>query len=158
MKMWLAMGCFTFVSACGGDGKTPGETQPATPSQSMPAPMPSPGPPPGGDKPGACRNVSVARGSTCQFAGLWPQNCPDCGENWRLFHGSHFVTVEGVQYGFESGAYRIPADREQEFKSFMQKQSPVPCAGVIIRPPCNPAATHVKLELDWPPWVKHERM
>ncbi len=79
-------------------------------------------------------------------------------KNWRLFHGSHCVTVEGVRHGFESGAYRVPADREQEFKSFLQKHAPVPCAGVIIRPPCNPAATRVKLELEWPPWVKHERM
>jgi len=112
--------------------------------------------PPGG-QPGACRNVGVPAKSACRLSSLHPQRCANCPDDVRIYRSGHFVTVDGVKHGFESGGYRIPAAREVEFREFMEKHSPVSCSGMIVRPPCNPSATSVKLEITFPEWVKFER-
>jgi len=159
--------CLWFLGSCGGTG-TPSQEPPASREAAMnasmdpgpppgPIPGPPPGPPPGGDRPGACRNVGVPRGSTCRLSGLRFQRCVDCPSDWHRYQASYLVKVDGVDHGFIGGTFRVHGDRFQEFEAFMKKHSPAPCSGMIVHPPCNPAATHVNLDIPWPDWLVRER-
>ncbi len=171
MKIIMILVGAGMLAACGGEkkaapsasqnaaemGRTAGMVDPAGPGPlNMDAPRP--GPPPGGDPPGACRNVGVPQNSSCRLSSLRLQNCPDCPTDWLRYRSGHLVKVDGTDHGFESGAFRVPADRDAEFQAFMRKNSPVPCSGMIVHPPCNPAATHMELEITWPEWIQRERM
>jgi len=160
MKNLFFYCCLGVLVACGGEKKDTPATAPTVDMKS-PADMgmaAEPGPPPGGrDQPGACRNVGVPPKSTCKLSSLRLQHCPSCAPNQKRYRSGHLVQVDGTDHGFESGGYMIPADREEEFKQFMQKNSPVSCGGIIVHPPCNPAATHMELELFFPDWIQRER-
>ena len=170
-----------FLAACGGEkgapsgtpaspGPLPGQEMntsmdpapgpmPGVPEDSMPAPpapvdrTPMPPPP----KPGACRNVGVPSNSSCLLFDLRPEPCPGCPSGWQRFRAEYHVKVDGVVHGFQGGSFQVHGERVDEFKSFMKKHSPASCGGMIVRPPCNPAATHVKLDIPWPDWVVRGR-
>ncbi len=157
MKYLIVFCGLGFLVACGGEKKdttAPAAVMGSPVDMGMAAePVPSPG---GRDQPGACRNVGVPSGSACRLSSLRLQHCPSCAPDRKLYRSGHLVPVDGTDHGFESGGYLIPADREAEFKQFMQKNSPVPCGGIIVHPPCNPAATHMELELAFPDWIRRE--
>ena len=176
MGRYIQAICLCFLASCSGGGvrQDPSASQVADPmpgpvaamnasTDPMPGPVadpmpgPPPGPPPGGDRPGACRNVGVPQGSNCRLSGLRFQHCADCPSDWHRYRATYLVKVDGVDHGFNAGTFRVHGDQFEAFKAFMEKNSPVPCAGLIVNPPCNPSATHVKLELTWPAWLVRER-
>jgi len=114
-----------------------------------------PGPAPGEDAPGGCRNADVPVGSTCRFNAVFPQHCGDCALGEELYRVAHYYDGPGgTTWGFGSAMVKIPAGKRAELEAFLRERSPVACSGWIVNPPCNPDATSVALELEWPDWVK----
>jgi len=135
----------TFVAACQGaascecgGGAGVGATAAAEPVQET----------------GGCRNVSVPVGSQCRLSAVYTQNCGECAPGEARYGVAHKVEVSGVEWGFGSATVKIPADKQSELEAFLKERSPVGCSGVIVNPPCNPEATSVALDLQWPEWVK----
>jgi hypothetical protein len=107
------------------------------------------------DAPGGCRNADVPAGSTCRFNDVFPQHCADCAAGEELYRVAHYYDGPGgTTWGFGSAMVRIPAGKRAELEAFLRKRSPVGCNGWIVNPPCNPDATSVELDLQWPDWVK----
>jgi hypothetical protein len=102
---------------------------------------------------GGCRNVLVPDGSQCRLSAVYTQNCGDCAPGEARYGVAHKVEVSGVEWGFMSSA-KIPADKQSELEAFLKEHSPVGCSGEIVNPPCNPDATSVAFDLQWPEWVK----
>lgn len=153
--------CLGLLVACGGGEKRepagPVSMEPGSVDQQPGPVVMRPGPPPGGDKPGVCRNVAIPQGSSCRLLDLQFLPCQDCPTDWHRYRPNYLVKVDGVDHAIEAGTFRVPGDRSEEFKSLVEQHSPAPCAGMIVRPPCNPAATRVKLEVPWPDWLVRER-
>jgi len=103
---------------------------------------------------GGCRNVSVPVGSQCRLSAVYTQNCSECAPGEERYGVAHKVEVSGVEWGFGSATVTIPAGKQPELEAFLQEHSPVGCSGDIVNPPCNPGATSVALDLQWPEWVK----
>ena len=103
---------------------------------------------------GACRNVLIPAGSQCRLSAVYTQNCGECAPGEARYGVAHKVEVSGVEGGFGSAAVTIPADKQPELEAFLKEHSPVGCSGEIVNPPCNPEATSVALDLQWPEWVK----
>ena len=104
---------------------------------------------------GACRNADVPAGSTCRFNAVFPQHCGDCAPGEELYRVAHYYDGPGgTTWGFGSAMVKIPAGKRAELEAFLRERSPVACSGWIVNPPCNPDATSVALELEWPDWVK----
>jgi hypothetical protein len=103
---------------------------------------------------GACRNASVPAGSLCRFNAVFPQACPECAAGEERYRVAHFFDAGGTTWGFGSALVTIPAGKRAELEAFLAERSPVACSGEIVNPPCNPDATNVELELQWPEWVK----
>ena len=103
---------------------------------------------------GNCQNVLVPQGSRCRFDAVFPLSCPACAPGEELYRVAHLVDEAGTTWGFGSATVRVPAGKRAELEAFLRENSPVGCSGEIVNPPCNPDATSVALDLQWPGWVK----
>jgi hypothetical protein len=107
---------------------------------------------------GNCQNENVE--GTCRFDGIGRMNPkyyskPD---GTSIFRVNHAIEVKGGERTIRvtSLYLRAPDGSERQLVEYYQQHSPTPCSAYIVRPPCNPDGTSVKLGFDPPPFAKVE--
>jgi hypothetical protein len=107
---------------------------------------------------GNCQNENVE--GTCRFDGIGRLNPkyyskPD---GTSVFRVNHAIEVKGGERTIRVTSLHLRAtdDSQRQLVEYYQQHSPSPCSAYIVRPPCNPDATSVKLGFDPPPFAKVE--
>ncbi len=103
---------------------------------------------------GHCRQFDIPKWSLCYLVGVDKLWCGDCKSGEVLYALGYRAGKGPNAPGFRLARFRIPAGRAVEFEYFAVKKSPARCAGTIITPPCNPDATNMSVEVDFPAWVR----
>ena len=105
---------------------------------------------------GKCENVYL-NGASCRLDLVLPTEIDPGRQGLKVVEVSHETSVSSVTHHFRTFQLTVPEGRVEELEAFFKRHSPVRCDGVIIRPPCNPDGTAVKLQLALPDYAKPYR-
>ncbi len=155
----VALACLLAGCAC----KVPSELPPEKEDTPVPLPKPDPGPQPTGDheigpkkKTGGCSNQHLE--GSCSFLSLHAEKPADSDPGGTTVYSVMYSVEEGeTKVELDRLCLRIPSDREDDLRTFLESKSPVACTAYIVRPPCNPQATSVTPKIEFPDWVKDVR-
>ena len=121
--------------------------------ETKPGPNLETGPKP---KVGGCSNEHLE--GTCTFLLLFAQKPVDTDPEGTTVYKVAYSVEEGeTKVQLDRLCLRIPSDREADLRKHLKSNSPVKCSAYIVRPPCNPQATSVTPQIDFPDWVTNVR-
>jgi hypothetical protein len=134
----LVVACAVVSSAC---GLAPCANAPT------PTPTPPPTPTPVGPPPGGCVNLDFD--GTCTFQP--PMQTAEAGVPGNVVYELRATCVSGANSLIDTVAHlAIPAERAQELETHYMSHAAVPCHCYIVRPPCDPSASAITLDVDAP--------
>ncbi|MBW2263398.1 MAG: hypothetical protein JRG91_15645 [Deltaproteobacteria bacterium] len=106
---------------------------------------------------GGCNNEHLE--GTCTFILMSAEKSELASdpEGTTVFRAVHIIESEDQKIEIDRTTLRIPDDREQDLREHFEKNSPCPCKAYIVRPPCNPQATSVTLDVAHPDYATEVR-
>jgi hypothetical protein len=122
---------------------------------SPPPPLPPPAPPTPAPAPapvGACNNVD-ARDATC--SGFTVMRTPQPTEpGTAIYDVTVTVAAQGQSFPITMHLL-VPVESGPDLERYYGGHAPVPCSAVLVRPPCNPAASGVSIpSMPTPPYAR----